>query len=82
MSPDDDSKSFHGHRSRAGPAPPGARTGSAAAEAVDIIFRNIEDVVYQLDVEGPDTFRFSYVNPAFYKATHLEPDQVIGKTID
>lgn len=84
MSPDDDTKSFRGHRSRAAPAPPGARPGSAgaAAEAVDIIFRNIEDIVYQLDVEEPDTFRFSYVNPAFYKATHLEPEQVIGKTVD
>ncbi|WP_081897380.1 EAL domain-containing protein [Massilia sp. BSC265] len=82
MSPEDDTKSFHGHRNRASPVAPGAGPGVAARRAVDIIFGNIEDVVYQLDVEGPKSFRFSYVNPAFYMATHLQPEQVIGKTVD
>ncbi len=59
-----------------------ARGSAAAGDAFTIIYRNIEDVVYQLHVEGPERFRFINVNPAFYKATHLQPEQVIGKTVD
>lgn len=61
---------------------PAARPGAAGADAVAIIYSNIEDVVYQYAVEESETFRFVYVNPAFYKATQLQPEQVIGKTVD
>ncbi|WP_409267984.1 EAL domain-containing protein [Massilia sp. BHUDP2] len=83
MSPDDDTDSFQAHVS-GGPrtSPPAARPATPQADAIAIIYRNIEDVVYQYAVEGRDTFRFTYVNPAFYKATQLTPEQVIGKTVD
>jgi len=82
MSPDDDHDGFRAHGSDSSAAPPAARPCSAGDEAIAIIYRNIEDVVYQLRVDGPERFRFSYVNPAFYKATQLKPEQVIGKPVE
>jgi diguanylate cyclase (GGDEF)-like protein/PAS domain S-box-containing protein len=83
MSPEDDTDSFQAHVS-GGPttSPPAARPATPQADAIAIIYRSIEDVVYQYAVEGTEAFRFTYVNPAFYKATHLTPEQVIGKTVD
>ncbi|MEX5749016.1 EAL domain-containing protein [Massilia sp. X63] len=81
MLPDNDSGSAH-VRDSGSPTPAAGWPGSASADAIAIIYSNIEDVVYQYRVEGTDTFRFIYVNPAFYKATHLRPEQVIGKTVD
>ena len=79
MYPDNDSVNAHGGGA---PPPAAAWPGTASADATAIIYRNIEDVVYRYAVEGGDTFRFIDVNPAFYKATHLKPEQVIGKTVD
>ncbi|SFC55553.1 sensor domain-containing protein [Massilia yuzhufengensis] len=55
--------------------------GPAREDTLAIIYRNIEDVVYQLRVEGEDAFRFVNVNPAFYKATQLLPEQIIGMLV-
>ncbi len=82
MYPDNNTGSAHSHGNGLPAAAPDARPETAGGDAIAIIFRNIEDVVYQFAVEGPDSFRFVYVNPAFYKATHLTPEQVIGKTVD
>ncbi|RZA33501.1 MAG: EAL domain-containing protein [Lysobacteraceae bacterium] len=72
----------HGTGSTPTRHPQAVRGRPAAGDAIAIICNNIEDVVYQLDVEEPDSFRFAYVNPAFCKATQLQPQQVIGKTVD
>lgn len=53
---------------------------SRTEQAWSIIYLNISDVVYHLSVEGTE-YRFIDVNPAFYQATHLQPDQVIGKLV-
>jgi diguanylate cyclase (GGDEF)-like protein/PAS domain S-box-containing protein len=81
MHPDHDNDSAQAHCSDTAGRPP-ARPRAAADDAIAIIYRNIEDVVYQYVVEEPDSFRFIYVNPAFYKATHLTPEQVIGKNVE
>jgi diguanylate cyclase (GGDEF)-like protein/PAS domain S-box-containing protein len=41
-----------------------------------IIYANMEDMVFHLGVEGVGRYRFKYVNPAFYRATGLTPEQV------
>ena len=46
-----------------------------------VIFENIADVVYLLDVEA-DGYRFVAVNPRFLAATGLAIDQVIGRRVD
>ena len=46
-----------------------------------VIFENIADVVYLLDVEA-DGYRFVAVNPRFLAATGLALDQVIGRRVD
>ncbi|MGH8854840.1 MAG: PAS domain-containing protein, partial [Telluria sp.] len=61
--------------------PPGGPAGTGAADTFAIIYRNIEDVVYLLECAGAADFRFIDVNRAFYQATHLTPEQVIGKLV-
>jgi diguanylate cyclase (GGDEF)-like protein/PAS domain S-box-containing protein len=51
------------------------------ADTLAIIYRNIQDVVYLIAVDGPDSFRFIDANQAFFKATDLETAQVIGKPV-
>lgn len=46
-----------------------------------VIFENIEDVVYLLDVED-DGYRFVAVNPRFLAATGLALEQVVGRRVD
>ncbi|UVW30015.1 EAL domain-containing protein [Massilia sp. H6] len=55
--------------------------GAGRENALDIIYRNIQDVIYQLAVEENERFRFVSVNRAFYAATQLRPEQVIGKQV-
>lgn len=42
-----------------------------------IIYSNMEDMVFHLQVEGVGRYRFQFVNAAFYRATGLTPEQVI-----
>ncbi|MHB1021687.1 MAG: PAS domain S-box protein [Acidobacteriaceae bacterium] len=46
---------------------------------LSMIYEHMHDIVFYLDVESGDQFRFASVNPAFLKATGLTADQVIGK---
>lgn len=46
-----------------------------------ILYENVNDVVFYLDVEPKEHYRFSFVNPAFVKATGLKDSQVVGKLV-
>jgi diguanylate cyclase (GGDEF)-like protein/PAS domain S-box-containing protein len=47
-----------------------------------VIFDNIQDVVYLLDVEPDEGYRFVAVNPPFLAATGLTDEQVIGRRVE
>ena len=69
------------------PPPRRARRGIAAAlkdrEApLRVIFDNIQDVVYLLDVEPDEGYRFVAVNPPFLQATGLSEEQVVGRRVE
>ena len=70
---------------RARPTPRRRATIAAALKdrelPLRVIFENIEDVVYLLDVEG-DGYRFVAVNPPFLAATGLAEDQVVGRRVE
>jgi PAS domain S-box-containing protein len=48
------------------------------------VYENVGDALFHLAVEDgpPRVFRYTAVNPAFYKLTGLTADQVIGRTVD
>jgi len=46
-----------------------------------VIFDNIADIVYLLDVED-DGYRFVAVNPPFLEATGLSEDRVVGRRVE
>ena len=85
--------SCNGQIKMASDRPPGnptdarPRTSTIAAALKDretplrVIFENIADVVYLLDVES-DGYRFVAVNPPFLAATGLALEQVIGRRVD
>ncbi len=53
-----------------------------AREAVRVLVAvSVSDVIFHLGVEG-DRFRFLEINPAFTKATGLEPAMVVGRLVD
>lgn len=53
-----------------------------AREAVRVLVAvSVSDVIFHLGVEG-DRFRFLEINPAFTKATGLEPAMVVGQLVD
>ena len=63
-----------------------AKDGIAAAlkhreTPLRVIFDNIADIVYLLDVEK-DGYRFAAVNPPFLAATGLGEDQVVGRPVE
>ena len=45
------------------------------------LYENVNEVIFYLDVEGEDRYRFHSVNPAFLKATGLQTGQVAGKLV-
>jgi diguanylate cyclase (GGDEF)-like protein/PAS domain S-box-containing protein len=47
-----------------------------------VIFDNIQDVVYLLDIEQDGGYRFVAVNPPFLAATGLTEEQVVGRRIE
>ena len=49
---------------------------------LSLIYEAVSDVIYLLAVEPDDCYRFLSVNRAFFAATGLEADQVIGKRIE
>ena len=46
-----------------------------------VIYSSMEDLVYHLRVEGVGRYRFKFVNAAFYRATGLAAQQVIGRLL-
>ena len=46
------------------------------------LYENVIEIIFYLDVEGEDKYRFQSVNPAFLKATGLKISQVIGKLVN
>jgi PAS domain S-box-containing protein len=47
-----------------------------------VIFDNIQDVVYLLDIEQDGGYRFVAVNPPFLAATGLTEGQVVGRRVE
>src|SRR4051812_6737539 len=47
-----------------------------------VIFQNIQDVVYLLDVEPDEGYRFVAVNPPFLASTGLTEEQVVGRRVE
>ncbi|MDP4285240.1 MAG: PAS domain S-box protein [Bacteroidota bacterium] len=45
------------------------------------IFNSVADIIFVLDVEEDENFRYSSVNPAFVKTTGLDYSQVVGKNV-
>jgi diguanylate cyclase (GGDEF)-like protein/PAS domain S-box-containing protein len=69
------------------PTPRRPRRGIAAAlkdreGPLRVIFDNIQDVVYLLDVEADGGYRFVAVNPPFLASTGLTQDQVLGRRVE
>ncbi len=58
------------------------RTGelSKSEKSLRLIYDTAVDVLFQLQVEPDDRFRFLSVNRAFLKATGLTEEQILGKT--
>jgi len=46
------------------------------------LYKNVNEVIFYLDVEKEEKFRFQSVNPAFLKTTGLKASQVVGKLVD
>jgi PAS domain S-box-containing protein len=53
----------------------------ATAQELSLIFNKVFDIVIYLSVEGNERYRFLKVNDAFFKATGLSSEQVLGKLI-
>ena len=68
-------------RSADAPSSSGESLSHAHDQISAIVYRNIEEVVYHVRVEGNGRYRFQFVNPAFYGATQLTPQQVIGQLV-
>jgi PAS domain S-box-containing protein len=47
-----------------------------------VIFRSVADVIFYISVEPDGGFRFLSVNPAFLRATGLDEDQIVGRSVD
>jgi diguanylate cyclase (GGDEF)-like protein/PAS domain S-box-containing protein len=60
---------------------PAERLSPAHDQISAIVYRNIDEVVYHVRVEANGRYRFQFVNPAFYSATQLTPQQVIGQLV-
>jgi two-component system, NarL family, sensor histidine kinase UhpB len=50
-------------------------------QRLQLIYNAVNDIIFLVSVEGNGNFRFTSVNEAFYKATGLKKEQVIGKHI-
>jgi PAS domain S-box-containing protein len=46
-----------------------------------LVFANVSDIIFYLGVEGEERYRFLSVNPAFYAATGLTKEQVVGRLV-
>jgi PAS domain S-box-containing protein len=46
-----------------------------------MVYESVGDVIFHLRVEGDGQYRFDSINPAFYRATGLKPEKVIGKLV-
>jgi diguanylate cyclase (GGDEF)-like protein/PAS domain S-box-containing protein len=56
----------------------GRSTGEAGDDIMSaIIYSCMDDMVYQLGVEGVGRYRFKFVNDAYYRATGLAREQVV-----
>jgi PAS domain S-box-containing protein len=47
---------------------------------LSVIYDNVSDVVFVIDMEPNDCFRFKSVNKRFLEVTGLTEDQIVGKT--
>ncbi|MGB8212589.1 MAG: PAS domain S-box protein [Anaerolineales bacterium] len=54
----------------------------ASESQLSLIYANISDILFYLDVEEGERFRFISVNPAFLGATGLSEEQVVGKLVE
>jgi PAS domain S-box-containing protein len=60
-----------------------AEAAIAASEGrLALIFETVGDVLFLLNVEPGETYRFASVNPAFLAVTGLRSEQVVGKRVE
>lgn len=50
-------------------------------QRLNLIYNAVNDIIFLISVEGKENYRFSSVNEAFFKATGLKKEQVIGKKV-
>jgi PAS domain S-box-containing protein len=48
---------------------------------LSFIYNNVSDIIFVIDAEPSDAFRFKSVNRRFLEATGLEENQVVGKPV-
>ncbi|MFQ5572231.1 MAG: PAS domain S-box protein, partial [Rhodothermales bacterium] len=49
---------------------------------LSLIYATVGDVLFQIGVEPGDTYRFLSVNQAFFDATGLTEEHIVGKSVD
>ena len=45
------------------------------------LYENVTEIIFYLDVEAGETYRFQSVNPAFLRSTGLQAGEVVGKLV-
>lgn len=53
----------------------------ASQQQLELIYNTATDVIFLLDVEDGETFRFQSANRAFFTTTGLAPEAVLGKRV-
>ena len=56
-------------------------SSGAHHQSLPLIFDNLANVIFVVEVEAPDLYRFSYVNQAFEVTTGLPVNKVIGSYV-
>jgi len=49
---------------------------------LSLIYDHVDEMLFHLQVEGPDTYRFVSANPAFFRVTELTAERVLGKLLE
>ncbi|MBI4212831.1 MAG: response regulator [Chloroflexi bacterium] len=57
-------------------------TAGESGRRLALMFSTMFDILYVLDVEPDDCYRFALVNENFYAATGLNPEQVIAQRVE
>ena len=53
-----------------------------SGQELDLIYNNVKDVIFMIQVEDDQKFRFISINQSFVESTGIEKEKVINKLID